>query len=124
MMTRAPHIDSYYAATARGWQSAPILTDHLHCDVCVVGGGITGCSSALHLAERGYDVVLLEANRIGWGASGRSGAQVIGGFARDIDYFARLCRALIRSYRSPFVDDRSKIAISASYAIGRGCDSR
>lgn len=93
MMTRAPHIDSYYAATARGWQSAPILTDHLHCDVCVVGGGITGCSSALHLAERGYDVVLLEANRIGWGASGRSGAQVIGGFARDIDYFARLVGA-------------------------------
>src|SRR5690606_4372479 len=50
-------------------------------DVCVVGGGIAGCSTALHLAERGYRVVLLEARRIGWGASGRSGGQAIVGFA-------------------------------------------
>jgi len=49
--------------------------------VCVVGGGIAGCSTALQLAERGYRVVLLEAERIGWGASGRSGAQAIAGIA-------------------------------------------
>ncbi|MEY3136585.1 MAG: hypothetical protein RL580_317, partial [Pseudomonadota bacterium] len=47
----------------------------------MVGGGIAGCSTALHLAERGYKVVLLEAERIGWGASGRSGAQAIAGIA-------------------------------------------
>jgi len=51
------------------------------CDVCVVGAGIAGCSTALHLAERGYRVVLLEENRIAWGASGRSGAQAIHGLA-------------------------------------------
>jgi gamma-glutamylputrescine oxidase len=50
-------------------------------DVCVVGGGIAGCSTALHLAKRGYRVALLEARQIGWGASGRSGGQVIPGFA-------------------------------------------
>jgi len=50
-------------------------------DVCVIGGGIAGCSTALELAERGYKVVLLEGQRIGWGASGRSGGQAIGGFA-------------------------------------------
>ena len=50
-------------------------------DVCVVGGGIAGCSTALHLAERGYRVVLLEGSRIGWGASGRSGGQAIFGYA-------------------------------------------
>ena len=49
--------------------------------MCVVGGGIAGCSTALHLAERGYRVVLLESERIGWGASGRSGAQAIAGVA-------------------------------------------
>ncbi len=92
-MTRAPHIDSYYAATAHPWQVAPALTESLRCDVCVVGGGITGCATALHLAERGYDVVLLEANSIGWGASGRSGAQVIAGFACDLETLARVVGA-------------------------------
>ena len=54
-------------------------------DVCVVGGGIAGCSTALHLAERGYSVVLLEGKRIGWGASGRSGGQALFGFAAGQD---------------------------------------
>ena len=48
----------------------------LDCDVCVIGGGFTGLSAALHLAERGYDVILLEAQRVGFGASGRNGGQV------------------------------------------------
>ena len=87
-MTAAASINSYYAATANPWASAPALAGEMFCDVCVVGGGITGCSAALHLAERGYDVVLLEAQSIGWGASGRSGAQVIVGFAREIDRIA------------------------------------
>lgn len=76
--------DSYYAATANGAGPRPRLGESLDCDVCVVGGGITGCSAALHLAERGYRTVLLEAARIGWGASGRSGGQVIYGFACDM----------------------------------------
>ena len=92
-MTRATHSNSYYAATARPWETGPSVAGDLECDVCVVGGGITGCSTALHLAERGYDVVLVEGNSIGWGASGRSGAQVIFGFARDIDRIARLVGA-------------------------------
>ena len=54
-------------------------------DVCVVGGGIAGCSTALNLAERGYQVVLLEGRRVGWGASGRSGGQAIFGFAAGQD---------------------------------------
>ena len=52
-------------------------------DVCIVGGGIAGCSAALTLAERGYRVILLEGRRIGWGASGRSGGQVIYGLAAE-----------------------------------------
>jgi gamma-glutamylputrescine oxidase len=52
-------------------------------DVCVIGGGFSGVSTALHLAERGYKVRLLEANRIGWGASGRNGGQIIGGISGE-----------------------------------------
>lgn len=53
-------------------------------DVCVIGGGVTGCSTALHLAERGYSVTLLEAGDIGHGASGRSGGQILPGLGTDI----------------------------------------
>jgi gamma-glutamylputrescine oxidase len=79
--TRAAHVASYYAATATAAPEHPVLAGEADCDVCVVGGGIAGCSTALHLAERGYRVVLLEGQRIGWGASGRSGAQAIFGLA-------------------------------------------
>jgi gamma-glutamylputrescine oxidase len=74
------HVRSYYAASAHPSPIRPTLEGDLLADVCVVGGGIAGCSAALDLATRGYKVVLLEARRIGWGASGRSGAQAIFGF--------------------------------------------
>jgi gamma-glutamylputrescine oxidase len=70
------HPDSYYLATAVLPGEQPRLEGAVRADVCVVGGGFTGLSAALHLAERGYDVVLLEAGRVGCGASGRNGGQV------------------------------------------------
>jgi gamma-glutamylputrescine oxidase len=72
---------SYYAASANSAPEHPPLRGEVTADVCVIGGGIAGCSTALELAERGYRVVLLEGQRIGWGASGRSGGQAITGFA-------------------------------------------
>src|SRR5262249_55195212 len=89
-MAIQPHIQSYYAATAHPASQRPTLAGGIECDVCVVGGGIAGCSAALHLAERGYRVVLLEENRIGWGASGRSGAQAIYGVAAPQSKLNRL----------------------------------
>jgi len=74
-------VHSYYGATAHPAAPRPALDGSIECDVCVVGGGIAGCSVALHLAERGYRVKLLEEHRIGWGASGRSGGQAIFGVA-------------------------------------------
>jgi len=67
--------ESYYTATMNPRQECPALEGEVRADVCVIGGGYTGLSSAIHLAERGYSVVLLEAERIGWGASGRNGGQ-------------------------------------------------
>lgn len=70
------HAESYYAASAVGMIEYAPITGPEHCEVCVIGGGFTGLSTALNLAEKGYDVVLIEANRIGWGASGRNGGQM------------------------------------------------
>jgi len=80
-----PHIDSYYAASAHRAPDRPPLTGDIEADVCVVGGGIAGCTTALFLAERGYKVVLLEGHRIAYGASGRSGGQAIVGYACSQD---------------------------------------
>ncbi len=85
----APHIKSYYAATAHASAGFAALAGDVDCDVCVIGGGIAGSSSALHLAERGLRVVLLEEHRIGWGASGRSGAQALFGLASGHDKLVR-----------------------------------
>ncbi|WP_298609518.1 FAD-binding oxidoreductase [uncultured Thiothrix sp.] len=74
---------SWYAATAHFLPEFSSLTDKVTADVCIVGGGYTGLSAALHLAEAGYKVVLLEAHRVGWGASGRNGGQVGTGLNKD-----------------------------------------
>ena len=74
---------TYYASSAHFLPQQERLTGSVDADVCVVGGGIAGCSAALHLAERGFKVVLLENERIGWGASGRSGGQALMGYACD-----------------------------------------
>jgi len=73
---QAKHIESYYAATALNARDYPLLDESMSCDVCVIGGGLTGLSAALDLSEGGWDVVVLESHRIGWGASGRNGGQV------------------------------------------------
>ena len=75
-MIAEPYPSSWYAATARGLVEYPVLSGTLRADVCVVGAGYTGLSAALHLAERGYSVVVLEAQRVAWGASGRNGGQI------------------------------------------------
>ena len=93
MGRRAAYVASYYADSAQAAPERPTLAGPVDCDVCVVGGGIAGCSTALHLAERGYSVVLLEAQRIGWGASGRSGAQALFGVAAGQDKLERLLGA-------------------------------
>lgn len=80
---------SWYAATAAPLPPFPPLRGESRADVCVIGGGYTGLSAALHLAEAGLDVVLLEANRVGWGASGRNGGQVGSGQRQDQDWLER-----------------------------------
>jgi gamma-glutamylputrescine oxidase len=81
---------SWYAATATPLDPFPVLQGAQTADVCVVGGGYMGLSAALHLAAAGHDVVLIEAHRVGFGASGRNGGQVGSGQRRDQDDLERM----------------------------------
>ena len=71
-----PHPQSLYVDTTPPSPAFPAFAGQGSADVAVIGGGIAGLSCALHLAERGVNVAVLEANDIGWGASGRNGGQV------------------------------------------------
>jgi gamma-glutamylputrescine oxidase len=79
------HAPSYYAATANPQSDRPPLQGAIEVDVCIVGAGYTGLSAALHLAEAGFKVVILEAEKIAWGASGRNGGQIVHSYSRDMD---------------------------------------
>ncbi|KMM84889.1 gamma-glutamylputrescine oxidase [Pseudomonas taetrolens] len=84
---RSQHTASYYAASSLPQPDHPVLQGEHVADVCVVGGGFSGLNTALELAERGMSVVLLEAHKIGWGASGRNGGQLIRGVGHGLEQF-------------------------------------
>ena len=77
------HTNSYYANSIKEETNYPVLDEELTTDICIVGGGFSGVSAGLHLSELGYKVVIIEANKIGWGATGRNGGEIIGGFSGD-----------------------------------------
>jgi len=83
MMQPREHTNSYYAATVNDVTDFARLLGEQNSDICVIGAGFTGISTALHLAERGYKVHVVEANKVGWGASGRNGGQMIGGISGE-----------------------------------------
>lgn len=79
-----PDATNYYYASTPAVETFPPLQGERRADVCIIGGGISGLSAALHLRERGYDVTLLEAQHLGFGGSGRSGGQSIFGYACEM----------------------------------------
>ncbi|MDT3718276.1 FAD-binding oxidoreductase [Pseudomonas oryzihabitans] len=83
------HVGSYYAASRNLHTSYPALQGSVESDVCVIGAGYTGLSTALFLLEHGFSVTVLEAARIGFGASGRNGGQIVNSYSRDIDVIER-----------------------------------
>lgn len=80
---KEPRVNAYYTATVKQDSDYPELLGTEEADVAVVGGGFTGVNTALELAERGYKVVVIEANKVAWGATGRNGGQVTGSLAGD-----------------------------------------
>jgi len=112
MLETSEHTGSYYAATANWQTDYPKLVGEQRCDVAIVGAGFTGVSTALHLVERGYDVALIEANRVGWGASGRNGGQLIDGII-EVEKINRIGRkfgnAAAETIRKIGIDSRDVV---------------
>ncbi|MCB1645849.1 MAG: FAD-binding oxidoreductase [Pseudomonadales bacterium] len=73
------HTSSYYAASANPAPERPPLQGDITTDILIVGAGYSGLSTGLHLVEKGYKVVIIEAAQVGWGASGRNGGQIVNG---------------------------------------------
>jgi glycine/D-amino acid oxidase-like deaminating enzyme len=86
----ASHAPSWYAATAHASPTRPAFEGSAQTEVCVIGGGFTGVAAALACAERGRSVILVEAHRIGWGASGRNGGQVLPGWSGETEFAKQL----------------------------------
>ena len=86
------YLPSYYVSTANPHPSYPTLEGRLKTETCVIGGGLSGLCTALPLAENGHEVIVLEAARIGFGASGRSGGQVISDFACGMEEIEKTSR--------------------------------
>src|SRR6201991_3671533 len=98
-----PLAPSLWAATAPPAVPTPLLEGSITADVVVIGAGYAGMSTALHLAERGTRVVVLEAYEPGWGGSGRNGGQVIPGLKYDPDELVRMYGAEHREKLIRFV---------------------
>ena len=92
-MTHTPYPQSYYAFSANPVPPRPELIGETETDVCIVGAGYTGLSTALFLLENGFKVTILEAAKVGFGASGRNGGQIVNSYSRDIDVIERTSNA-------------------------------
>lgn len=88
--TQGTHPPSWYVASAPAFPDQPQLDGTETVDVCIIGAGFTGLSTALHMAERGLSVAVLEAHRVGWGASGRNGGQIGVGQRQDPEAVAKM----------------------------------
>lgn len=115
---------SLWAATARPGDSWPRLMEQQRVDVAVIGGGYAGLSAALHLAERGASVAVLEAREPGWGASGRNGGQVIPGFKRDLKQMAASVGYARAEAMVAFGDAAAEATFSLIERLGLDCGAR
>jgi gamma-glutamylputrescine oxidase len=118
----ADYPNSYYHASCNRSLDLGSLDASRRADVCIIGGGYTGLSSALHLAERGYDVVLLEARKPGWGASGRNGGQLCSGQRKDQQALTQMVGADCARRLWELAEDAKALAKSLIANHGIDCD--
>jgi gamma-glutamylputrescine oxidase len=118
------HVKSYYAATAHRQDARPALQGTATADVCVIGAGFTGTAAALELAERGVSVVVLEAVRVGFGASGRNGGQIVNGYSRDLDVISARYGAAAGKVIGGLANEGGDIIRARIAKYGIACDLR
>jgi gamma-glutamylputrescine oxidase len=119
-MTEYP--GSYYAASASPAPARPAMAGEVVADVCVVGAGFTGLSAALELAERGYRVVVVEAAKVGWGASGRNGGQIVNGLNASLETIGRRYGKGTADFVATVVQEGGRIIRERVARYGIACD--
>lgn len=115
---------SYYAASANPVPERPALQGTIETDICVIGGGFSGLSAALDLAEAGFQVRLIEAAKIGWGASGRNGGQIVNGLNASLDKIEREYGATTQAFVAGLVQEGGKIIRDRIARYQIDCDLR
>ncbi|KAF0675113.1 NAD(P)/FAD-dependent oxidoreductase, partial [Profundibacterium mesophilum] len=118
----AQHVRSYYAASANPSPSRPALEGTQEAEICVVGAGYSGLSTALHLAEKGYSVTVIEAARVGWGASGRNGGQIVNGLNASLTTIERRYGAPTAQFVAGLVQEGGKIIRERVARYSIDCD--
>lgn len=114
--------DSFYAASANSAPDRPMLEGADKADICVVGGGYSGLSTALFLAESGHKVTLLEGARIGWGASGRNGGQLVNGLNASLDRIGSIFGPDTQKLVGGLVQEGGQIIRERIATYGIDCD--
>jgi gamma-glutamylputrescine oxidase len=114
--------DSYYAASANTVRTPVPLAGDAAADICVVGAGYSGLSAALHLAEKGYKVAVVEGARVGWGASGRNGGQIVNGLNAGLDSIGRRYGAETEAFVGGLLQAGARIIYRLVEQYGIGCD--
>lgn len=118
----AGYPESYYAASRNPAPPRPALDGEVSADVCVVGAGFTGLSAAVDLAERGYRVVVLEAEKVGWGASGRNGGQIVNGLNASLETITRRYGQGAGDFVATVVQEGGQIVRERVARYGIDCD--
>ena len=120
--TTGEHIDSYYAASLNRKKQYPALEESIDSDICIVGAGFSGLSTAIHLAESGHKVTLVEGKRVGWGASGRNGGQMVNGINASLDSIERKFGKEKATAIAALVQEGGTIIRRLSNTYGIRCD--
>lgn len=116
------HIESYYAASANPSPARAELTGSNEVDICIIGAGYSGLSTGLHLVEKGYKVAIIEGARVGWGASGRNGGQIVNGLNASLQTIRKRYGQDTATFVAGLVQEGGEIIRERVRTYGIDCD--